>query len=184
MAANEECQDFNNSNNKKPFPTIFTEDNVPGASLKRRKAGQLKNDELKRWLRCRWGECIWNSCATISKVKTSNVCSAFPFLLRCHWIFCSCFIFRVKYYISRRLHNKVIDPDEGIHSNKKQFENNGNDGGNNVVEWPKEGWTLTLDNAPEFQHCFIFSYLHVSGGKNTEEKRRGRLNVNERIHFV
>ena len=43
--------------------------------------------------------------------------------------------------------------------------------GNKVVEWPKEGWTLSLDKAPEFQHCFIFSYL--SGGRNREEKRRG-----------
>ena len=28
-----------------------------------------------------------------------------------------------------------------------------------------------IDKAPEFQHCFIFSYL--SGGRNSEEKRRG-----------
>jgi len=35
-----------------------------------------------------------------------------------------------KDYISSRLRNKVIDPDGGIHSNKKQFENNGNDRGN------------------------------------------------------
>ena len=40
-----------------------------------------------------------------------------------------------------------------------------------VVEWPKKGWTSSLDKAPEFQHCSIFSYL--SGGRNREEKRRG-----------
>ena len=53
MAANEVCEaDVNNSNNKR-FRTILTEDDVPGAYLKGRKAEQLKNDELKRWLKCR-----------------------------------------------------------------------------------------------------------------------------------
>lgn len=42
---------------------------------------------------------------------------------------------------------------------------------NKVVEWKSEGWTRSLDKAPEFQHCFIFLYL--SGGRNSEEKRRG-----------
>lgn len=53
MAANEACEDVNKSNNKRPVRTILTEDDVPGASLKGRKAEQLKNDELKRWLKCR-----------------------------------------------------------------------------------------------------------------------------------
>ena len=52
MAAKEVCEaDVNNSNSKR-FRTILTEDDVPGASLKGRKAEQLKNDELKRWLKC------------------------------------------------------------------------------------------------------------------------------------
>ena len=53
MAANEACEDVNKSNNKRPVRTILTEDDVPGASLKGWKAEQLKNDELKRWLKCR-----------------------------------------------------------------------------------------------------------------------------------
>ena len=32
MAAKEACEDANNSNNTKPFRTILTEDDVPGAS--------------------------------------------------------------------------------------------------------------------------------------------------------
>ena len=48
MAAKEACEDANNSNNTKPFRTILTEDDVPGASLKGRKTEQFKNDELKR----------------------------------------------------------------------------------------------------------------------------------------
>ena len=52
MAANEAFKDVNRSKNK-TLPTILTEDDVPGASLKGRKPEQLKNDELKGWLRCR-----------------------------------------------------------------------------------------------------------------------------------
>ena len=99
------------------------------------------------------------------------MCIAFPSLLLWHWIFCSYFIFRVKDNISSGLDNKIIDPDGGTHCSKKQVENNGSYRGKKVVEWPKEGWTLSLDKAPEFQHCFINSYL--SGGRNREEKRRG-----------
>ena len=52
MATNEAFKDVNRLKNK-TLPTILTEDDVPGASLKGRKAEQLKNDELKGWLRCR-----------------------------------------------------------------------------------------------------------------------------------
>ena len=39
------------------------------------------------------------------------------------------------------------------------------------VEWPKEGWSLSLANLPEFQHCFIFSYL--SGASKEGQIGRG-----------
>ena len=52
MAANEAFKDVNRSKNK-TLPTILTEDDVPGASWKGRKPEQLKNDDLKGWLRCR-----------------------------------------------------------------------------------------------------------------------------------
>ena len=32
---------------------VLTEDDVPGASLSGRKPSELKNEELKFWLRCR-----------------------------------------------------------------------------------------------------------------------------------
>ena len=116
-------------------------------------------------------ECTWNSHATTSKVNFKCVQSfSIPASLSLNFLFIY-LIARIKDYISSGLHNKVIDPDGGIHSNKKQFENNGNDGTNKVVEWPKKSWTLSLDNAPEFQHCFVFSY--PSAGRNNEEKKRG-----------
>ena len=39
------------------------------------------------------------------------------------------------------------------------------------IEWPKVGWSLSLANLPEFQHCFIFSYL--SGASKEGQKGRG-----------
>ena len=39
----------------------------------------------------------------------------------------------VKDYISRGINNKIIDPDGGIHSNEKQFEDIGNDRRDKVV---------------------------------------------------
>ena len=66
---------------------------------------------------------------------------------------------------------KVTDPDGGIHcieKKKKQFEGSCNERDDKVVEWPKEGWTLSLKKTLEFQHCFIFPYL--SGGRNSGEK--------------
>ena len=50
MAANEAFKDVNRSKNE-TLPTILTEDDVPGASLKGRKPEQLKNDGLKHWSR-------------------------------------------------------------------------------------------------------------------------------------
>ena len=69
---------------------------------------------------------------------------------------------------------KVTDPDGGIHSTgKKQFEGTANERDDNVVQWPKEGWPLSLE---------IFLYL--SGGRNSDEKRRGALKANEKGSFV
>ena len=65
MAANEALKDVNRSKNK-TLPTILMEDNVPGASLKGRKPEQLKNDELKHWLRCR-GTSVSGTCVQLER---------------------------------------------------------------------------------------------------------------------
>lgn len=40
---------------------------------------------------------------------------------------------------------KVTDPDGRVHSiGKKQFAGTGNERDDKVVEWPREGWTLSL----------------------------------------
>ena len=70
----------------KSFRTILTKDDVPGAFLKGRKTEQLKNDELKRWLKCR--ECIWNSYAATSKVNFKCVqCFSIPASLSLNFLF-------------------------------------------------------------------------------------------------
>ena len=51
-ACRDDCE-YVNKSNKKPFRTSLKEGDIPGASLKGRKAKQLKNDELKCWLKRR-----------------------------------------------------------------------------------------------------------------------------------
>ena len=78
---------------------------------------------------------------------------------------CSIFFDCVKDYINSGLDKKVIDTDGGIHyqrlrAEKEDRSTSGKQQPANCrVEWPKEGWSLSLANLPEFQHCFIFCYL-------------------------
>ena len=80
----------------------------------------------------------------------------------------------VKEYVNSGLDKKVIDPDGGIHYQRSRAEKeNRNTSGkqqpaNCRVEWPNEGWSISWANLPEFQHCFIFSYL--SGTSKEGEK--------------
>ena len=80
-------------------------------------------------------------------------------------------------YINSGLDKKVIDPEGGIHYQRLRAEKENRDrsgkeqSANCRVEWPKEGWSLSLANLPEFQHCFIFSYL--SGALKEGQKGRG-----------
>ena len=83
----------------------------------------------------------------------------------------------VKDYINAGLDKRVIDPDGGIDYQRLQAEKENRDTSgkqqpaNCHVEWPKEGWSFSLANLPEFQHCFIFSYL--SGALKEGQKGRG-----------
>lgn len=78
---------------------------------------------------------------------------------------CFNFFDSVKDYIKTGLDKKVTDPDGGIHyrrlrAQKEKVNTSGKQHqANCCVEWPKEGWSLSLVNLPEFQHCYMFSYL-------------------------
>ena len=82
-------------------------------------------------------------------------------------------IFRVKDYISSGLHVKVTDPDGGIHSTekKKQFEGTGNERDDEVVEWPKEGWTKPRKSTGVSTLFYIFVSLWRE--KQRRKKTRG-----------
>ncbi|CAH3019257.1 unnamed protein product [Porites evermanni] len=132
MAAKEAFKDVNRSKNKS-LPTILTEDDVPGASLKGRKPEQLKNDELKGWLRCGGGSVSGTGVQLLERVKD---------------------------YISSGLHLKVTDPDRGIHCiRKKQFEGTGNERDDKpetsmIVETETDEAMIseeTLNDDPDFQ---------------------------------
>lgn len=41
------------------------------------------------------------------------------------------------------------------------------------VEWPKDGWTCSLIQMPNFQHCFIFDYLSAEFEKENQKIHRG-----------
>ena len=43
-----------------PCRVILTEEDIPGASLQKKKPENLKNEELRRWLKCRGGSVSGN----------------------------------------------------------------------------------------------------------------------------
>ena len=53
MEAKQPCKDHCNQSNEKLSRIVLTGNDVPGASLNGKKPEELKNEELKRWLKCR-----------------------------------------------------------------------------------------------------------------------------------
>ena len=41
------------------------------------------------------------------------------------------------------------------------------------IEWPTDGWTLSLEQMPEFKHCYIFAHLAGEITKDSTKFRRG-----------
>ena len=78
----------------------------------------------------------------------------------------------------------VTDPDGGIHSTGK---NNSKVLAMEVMtrlsEWPKEGWTLSLEKAPEFSTLF-YIFVSVWREKQRGKKTRGVLKETRRARFV
>ena len=61
---------------------------------------------------------------------------------------------------------------------KKQFEGTGNERDDKVVEWPKEGWTLSLGKAPSFNTVLYFRICLE--GETARKKDEGRLKANKK----
>ena len=41
------------------------------------------------------------------------------------------------------------------------------------VTWPSDGWTLSLEQMPPFQHCYLFAHLAGEMESNSKKVRRG-----------
>ena len=85
---------------------------------------------------------------------------------------------RIKHYQASGLDKKIIDPDGGIHLRRLRLERElrqqqTTDCRSKRVEWPSEGWTLSLDQMPPFQHCYLFAHLAGEMENNSKKFRRG-----------
>ena len=72
--------------------------------------------------------------------------------------------------------NKIIDPDGGIHLKRVRLEDelrSGTKTSDERVQWPKDGWTLSLSEMPQFQHCYIFVHLGGDLPSKSVKLRRG-----------
>ena len=173
MEAKQQCKDDCNQSNDKLSRIVLTENDVPGASLNGKETRRAKKRGVEALVEVQRGECIRHLYATSTKVIINlNFCTAFLFLLLSYFHLCQYPILRVKDYIG--LQRKIIDPDGGTHFSKrlKQLEECDTIRHNKIVEWPSEGWTLSLGKAPEFQHCFIF-FVPIWREKQRREKTRG-----------
>ena len=41
------------------------------------------------------------------------------------------------------------------------------------VTWPSDGWTLSLEQMPPFQYCYLFAHLAGEMESNSKKVRRG-----------
>jgi len=69
-----------------------------------------------------------------------------------------------------------VDPDGGIHRQRLRLEHNSKNSKPQYevashVEWPKDGWTCSLHEMPNFQHCFMFEYLAANLEKENQVRR-------------
>lgn len=80
---------------------------------------------------------------------------------------------RIKTYQSSGLDRNIVDPDGGIHRQRKRLEVTHPEDVSSWVEWPKDGWTCSLDQMPNFQHCFIFEHLAADFEKENKKIRQG-----------
>jgi len=84
----------------------------------------------------------------------------------------------VKDYQKAGLDKKIVDPDGGIHLQRLRLEREirsqqTSSSRSKRVEWPSEGWTLSLENMPNFQHCYLFAHLAGEMDCNSSKVRRG-----------
>ena len=110
---------------------VLSENDIPGASLCGRKPSELKNEELKFWLRCR-GDPAKGLKTKAELVKRWECLPRAPFLFVyiCQLLTCRGYSivydhtplsFRVEQYIEKGRDKNVVDPDpSGLYTKRKQ----------------------------------------------------------------
>ena len=116
-----------------------------------------------------------------SKRITWKVCSSVSILrIKAIFLGSSCvFDFnRIKDYQVSGQDKKIVDPDGGIHLRRLRLERElrsqqTSDNLPKRVTWPSDGWTLSLEQMPPFQHCYLFAHLAGEMEGNSKKVRRG-----------
>ncbi|KAL9967600.1 hypothetical protein ACROYT_G025862 [Oculina patagonica] len=120
----------------------LTEDDIPGASLLGRKPEELKNSELKFWLKCR-GD-------TGKGLKTKAE-----------------LVKRVHEYIRTGKDKEVVDPDpHKIYSRRKQKQGTRSEldkESTEAVEFPSSGWGSSLEKMPMFTRLQMNHHVLKTG---------------------
>ena len=119
-----------------------TENDIPGASLLGRKPEELKNTELRLWLKCR------GDLGKGLKTKAELVK-------------------RVHEYIRTGKDKNIIDPDpDKIYSRRKERVSTSTDVGGQdsvSVQFPSVGWGTSLDKMPMFTRVEMNRHIMKSG---------------------
>lgn len=131
-----------------PNAIFLTEDDIPGASLLGRKPEELKNSELRLWLKCR------GDLGKGLKTKAELVK-------------------RVYEYIRTGKDKNIVDPDpDKIYSRRKELVRTLTDvsGEHGVsLQFPDDGWGTSLEKMPMFTRVEMNRHI-MNSGKSIADK--------------
>ena len=135
-----------------PNAIFLTEDDIPGASLLGRKPEELKNSELRLWLKCR------GDLGKGLKTKAELVK-------------------RVYEYIRNGKDKNIVDPDpDKIYSRRKELVSTLTDvsGEHGVsLQFPDNGWGTSLEKMPMFTRVEMNRHI-MNSGKSIADKTTTR----------
>ena len=144
--------------------SILTEADIPGASLRGRKPSELKNEELKVWLRCRddqvKGLKTKAELVRRGEIGLFTVCGN-NLIYKCDVKLTSTF-FRVEDCIKSVRDKNIVDPDPNqLYTRRKQkksldLSSNAPDAPvdnrtQRNISYPTSGWGTSLENMPLFR---------------------------------
>ena len=156
---------------------VLSENDIPGASLCGRKPSELKNEELKFWLRCR-GDPAKGLKTKAELVKRWEYLprALFQFVYVCQILTYrgdsivydhSPLSFRVEQYIETGRGKNVVDPDpSGLYTKRKQQRHGSQIQGDKTtssVDYPTDGWSTSLAKLPVFTRGEMNEYIARSG---------------------